>query len=86
MSRMPIIQRMELTGASIPSFGCRSMTVLFCCRVQKPLLTKANAVTQALGSSTAEMFRIFVAEIARTGRVPVSLNTSGNDNRNNAVG
>ena len=47
--------------------------MLFRCRVEKPVLTKANAVTKSLGTSTAEMFRIFVAEIARTGRVPVSL-------------
>jgi antitoxin component of RelBE/YafQ-DinJ toxin-antitoxin module len=56
------------------------MTVLFRCRVQKPLLSKADAVTRKLGSSTAEMFRVFVAEIARTGRVPVSLNISEDDN------
>ena len=55
------------------------MTVLFRCRVEKPLLTKANAVTKSLGTSTAEMFRIFVAEIARTGRVPVNLKVSGSD-------
>lgn len=53
--------------------------MLFRCRVEKPLLTKANAVTKSLGSSTAEMFRIFVAEIARTGRVPVSLKTGKDD-------
>jgi len=52
------------------------MTVLFRCRVEKPLLTKANAVTKALGTSTAEMFRIFVSEIARTGKVPVQLSTA----------
>ena len=56
-----------------------SMTVLFRCRVEKPLLKKANAVTKSLGSSTAEMVRIFVAEIARTGRVPVNLQTSAHD-------
>jgi antitoxin component of RelBE/YafQ-DinJ toxin-antitoxin module len=50
--------------------------VLFRCRVEKPLLAKANAVTKSLGTSTAEMFRIFVAEIARTGKVPVDLNLS----------
>jgi antitoxin component of RelBE/YafQ-DinJ toxin-antitoxin module len=55
------------------------MTVLFRCRVQKPLLAKADAVTKKLGSSTAEMFRIFVAEIARTGQVPLSLSTSKDD-------
>ena len=55
------------------------MTVLFRCRVEKPLLKKAETVTKSLGTSTAEMFRIFVAEIARTGKVPVSLKTSGDD-------
>ena len=52
------------------------MTVLFRCRVEKPLLAKANAVTKSLGTSTAEMFRIFITEIARTGKVPVSLATT----------
>jgi antitoxin component of RelBE/YafQ-DinJ toxin-antitoxin module len=56
------------------------MTVLFRCRVQKPLLAKADAVTKKLGTSTPEMFRIFVAEIARTGKVPVSLKTSESEN------
>jgi antitoxin component of RelBE/YafQ-DinJ toxin-antitoxin module len=55
------------------------MTVLFRCRVEKPLLAKANAVTKSLGTSTAEMVRVFVAEIARTGKVPVNLKVSGND-------
>jgi len=49
------------------------MTVLFRCRVEKPLLAKANAVTTSLGTSAGEMFRVFVAEIARTGKVPVEL-------------
>ena len=49
------------------------MTVLFRCRVEKPLLEKANRVTSRLGTSTAEMFRIFVAQIARTGKVPLNL-------------
>jgi antitoxin component of RelBE/YafQ-DinJ toxin-antitoxin module len=49
------------------------MTVLFRCRVEKPLLEKANRVTTRLGTSTAEMFRIFVAQIARTGKVPLNL-------------
>jgi len=49
------------------------MTVLFRCRIEKPLLEKANRVTTRLGTSTAEMFRIFVAQIAQTGRVPLSL-------------
>jgi len=49
------------------------MTVLFRCRIEKPLLEKANRVTTRLGTSTAEMFRIFVTQIARTGKVPLSL-------------
>jgi len=49
------------------------MTVLFRCRVEKPLLEKANRVTTRLGTSTAEMFRIFVAQIAHTGKVPLNL-------------
>ena len=55
------------------------MTVLFRCRVEKPLLAKANAVTKSLGTSTAEMFRIFVTEIARTGKVPVNLKITEED-------
>jgi antitoxin component of RelBE/YafQ-DinJ toxin-antitoxin module len=54
------------------------MTVLFRCRVEKPLLAKADAVTKSLGTSTAEMVRVFVAEIARTGKVPVNLKVAGN--------
>jgi len=43
------------------------MNALFRCRVEQPLLKKADAVTNSLGTSTAEVVRIFVAEIARTG-------------------
>jgi antitoxin component of RelBE/YafQ-DinJ toxin-antitoxin module len=49
------------------------MTVLFRCRVNKLLLDKAEKVAQSVGTSTGEMVRIFLAEIARTGRVPVIL-------------
>ena len=34
---------------------------------------------KSLGTSTADLFRDFVAEIARTGKVPVNLKTSGSD-------
>jgi len=37
------------------------------------LLKKVNSVTQRLGTDTGEVFRIFLAEIARTGRIPVRL-------------
>jgi antitoxin component of RelBE/YafQ-DinJ toxin-antitoxin module len=43
------------------------------------LLAKANAVTKSLGTSTAEMVRVFVAQIARTGKVPVDLKVSPSD-------
>ena len=55
------------------------MTVLFRCRIEKPLLDKANRVTTQLGTSTAEMFRIFVAQIAQTGKVPLKLETQADD-------
>jgi antitoxin component of RelBE/YafQ-DinJ toxin-antitoxin module len=55
------------------------MSVLFRCRIEKALLDKANKVTDQLGTSTAEMFRIFVAQIARTGKVPLKLETQADD-------
>jgi addiction module RelB/DinJ family antitoxin len=51
------------------------MTVLFRCRVDPKLLKRAAKVTQELGTSLPEAVRIFVAQIARTGSVPVSLST-----------
>lgn len=55
------------------------MTVLLRCRVEKKLLKKADRVTEKLGTSTPEMIRIFLAEIARTGKVPVNLSTGTED-------
>jgi antitoxin component of RelBE/YafQ-DinJ toxin-antitoxin module len=55
------------------------MTVLFRCRIEKPLLDKANRVTDRLGTSTAEMVRIFVTQIARSGKVPLKLQTPADD-------
>ena len=49
------------------------MTVLFRCRIEKLLLDKANRVSKRLGASTSEMVRIFVTQIARTGKVPLKL-------------
>lgn len=51
------------------------MTVLFRCRVDPKLLKRAGKVTQELGTSLPEAVRIFVAQIARTGSVPLSLST-----------
>jgi addiction module RelB/DinJ family antitoxin len=50
-----------------------SMTVLFRCRIDEPVLKKADRIAKRLGTSTPEMVRMFVAQIARTGKVPLSL-------------
>ena len=55
------------------------MTVLFRCRIEKPLLDKANRVTKRLGTSTPEMVRIFVTQMAMTGKVPLRLDASQDD-------
>jgi antitoxin component of RelBE/YafQ-DinJ toxin-antitoxin module len=55
------------------------MTVLFRCRIEKPLLDKANRVSKRLGTSTSEMVRIFVTQMARTGKVPLRLDTGQDD-------
>ena len=52
------------------------MTVLFRCRIEKPLLKKADRVAQKLGTSTLEMVRMFVAQMARTGKVPLALDAN----------
>jgi addiction module RelB/DinJ family antitoxin len=49
------------------------MTVLLRCRVDKEVLKKADRVTERLGTSTPEMIRMFLAEIAQTGKVPLRL-------------
>src|SRR5262249_34715073 len=51
-----------------------SMTELFRLRVKPETLAKAEQVTNSLGTTPAEMVRVFLAEIANTGRIPVSLN------------
>ena len=53
--------------------------MLFRCRVEKPLLEKANRVSKRLGTSTSEMVRIFLAQIARTGKVPLKLDPGQDD-------
>ena len=55
------------------------MTVLFRCRIEKPLLDLANRVTKRLGRSTSEMVRIFVTQIARIGQVPLKLDAGQDD-------
>jgi len=42
-------------------------------------LKRADKVTERLGTSTPEMIRVFLAEIARTGKVPVNLNSRSDE-------
>ena len=49
------------------------MTVIFRGRVDPRKLKKAEKVAEDLGTSVPELFRIFIAEVARTGSVPVSM-------------
>jgi antitoxin component of RelBE/YafQ-DinJ toxin-antitoxin module len=56
------------------------MTVLFRCRVDPKLLKRAEKVTEQLGTSIPETVRMFVAEIARTGSVPLSLSAGSRSN------
>ena len=53
--------------------------MLFRCRIEKPLLEKANRVSKRLGTSTSEMVRIFVTQMARTGKVPLNLDAGQDD-------
>ena len=43
-----------------------------------PLLDRAEKVTESLGTSTGELVRMFLSEIARTGRVPLSMSAAPN--------
>ena len=52
------------------------MTVLFRCRVEPALLKKARKVSSAVGTSLEETVRMFMSQMARTGRVPLSLNAA----------
>ena len=49
------------------------MTVIFRGRVDPRKLKKAEKVAEDLGTSVPELFRIFIAEVARTGSVPLSM-------------
>jgi antitoxin component of RelBE/YafQ-DinJ toxin-antitoxin module len=51
------------------------MTVIFRGRVDPHKLKKAEKVAKDLGTSVPELFRIFIAEVARTGSVPVAMST-----------
>ena len=51
------------------------MSTVWRVRVNKSVLKKAERVTKRLGTSTQEMVRIFVTQIANSGKVPLNLET-----------
>ena len=55
------------------------MTVLFRCRIEKPVLDRANRVAEQLGTSIEEIVRILVTQMARTGKVPLKLDPQAGD-------
>ena len=55
------------------------MTVLFRCRVDDRILAKADAVTKEIGTKTPEVIRMFLHQIAKTGKVPISLSAGSGE-------
>lgn len=49
------------------------MSTVWRVRVDKTVLIKAERVTKRLGTSTQEMVRVFLTQIARSGKVPLRL-------------
>ena len=49
------------------------MSTVWRVRIDENVLNKADRVTKRLGTSTQEMVRIFITQIARTGKVPLIL-------------
>ena len=45
-------------------------------QIDDEILEKADQVTGRLGTSTQELVRLFVTQIANTGHVPLNLNAS----------
>jgi addiction module RelB/DinJ family antitoxin len=51
------------------------MSTVWRVRIDRSTLSKANRVTKRLGTSTQEMVRVFVTQIANSGKVPLKLNS-----------
>ena len=51
------------------------MSTVWRVRVDKSVLNKADRITKRLGTSTQEMVRVFLTQIARSGKVPLNLDT-----------
>ena len=49
------------------------MTEMFRCRVDKPLLKAAHQVSDELGTSTAELVRIFLKALVKTQGLPFAM-------------
>jgi len=52
------------------------MSTVWRVRIDGSVLNKADRVTKRLGTSTQEMVRIFVAQIAKSGKVPLKLDSN----------
>lgn len=51
------------------------MSIVWRVRIDEDVLNRADRVTKRLGTSTQEMVRIFVTQIAKSGKVPLKLET-----------
>jgi antitoxin component of RelBE/YafQ-DinJ toxin-antitoxin module len=51
------------------------MSTVWRVRIDNSVLNKANRVTKRLGTSTQEMVRVFVTQIANSGKVPLKLDS-----------
>jgi antitoxin component of RelBE/YafQ-DinJ toxin-antitoxin module len=51
------------------------MSTVWRVRIDNSVLSKANRVTKRLGTSTQEMVRVFVTQIANSGKVPLKLDS-----------
>ncbi len=49
------------------------MSVHFRVRVDEDDLAKADAVAESVGTKTPEIVRMFIHQVARTGKVPISM-------------
>ena len=51
------------------------MSTVWRVRINRSTLNKAERITKRLGTSTQEMVRIFVTQIANSGKVPLHLDS-----------
>lgn len=54
-------------------FHICGMNTVWRVRIDEDVLNKADRVTKRLGTSTQEIVRVFITQIARTGKVPLNL-------------